>query len=67
MSDFVVIPQMPSEGSLSRDQTHVVPGIVFEVEVQVARAADVLDVPTTLGVYSLPLLVFTAMAGETND
>jgi hypothetical protein len=57
---------MPNEGLLSRDHTHVVLGIVFEVEVYVA-AADALDMPTALGVNSLPLLVFTAMAGETND
>ena len=65
ISDLVVVPQMPNEGLLSRDQSHVVLGIVFEVEVFVG--ADVLDMPTAFGVNGLPLLVFTAMAWEAND
>ena len=56
---------MPNEGLLSRDQTHVVLGTVFDVEVFVG--ADALDMPTTITVNGLPLLVFTAMADVTND
>jgi len=56
---------MPNEGLLSRDQSHVVLGIVFEVEVFVG--ADALDMPTAFGVNGLPLLVFTAVAGEADD
>jgi hypothetical protein len=56
---------MPNEGLLGRDQSHVVLGIVFEVEVFVG--ADALDMPTAFGVKGHPLLVFTAMAGEANN
>jgi len=63
--DLVVVPQMPSEGLLSRDQTDIVPGMVLEVKVFVG--ADALDMPTALGVDGLPLLVFTAMVGEAYD
>jgi len=56
---------MPSEGLLSCDHTHVVLGIVFKVEVLVG--ADALDMPTAVDANGLPLLIFTAMAGETND
>jgi len=56
---------MPNEGLPSRNQSHLVLGVVFEVEVFVG--ADALDMPTAFGVNGLPLLVFTAMAGEAND
>lgn len=56
---------MPKEGLLTRDQTHVVLGLLFEVEVFVG--ADALDMPTAVDVNGLPLLVFTAMVGVTND
>jgi hypothetical protein len=57
---------MPNEGLPSRDQSHIVLGIVFD-EVEVFAGADTLDMPTAFGVNGFPLLVFTAMAGETND
>ena len=56
---------MPNEGLPGRNQSHLVLGIVFEVEVFVG--ADALDMPTAFSVNGLPLLVFTAMAREAND
>jgi len=56
---------MPNEGLLSCDQSHIVLGIVFDVEVFVG--ADALDMPTAFSENGLPLLVFTSMVGEAND
>ena len=56
---------MPNKGLLSRNQSRVVLGIVFKVEVFVG--ANALDVPTAFSVNGHPLLVLTPMAGEAND
>ena len=56
---------MPIVGPLSYNQTHVILGMAIEAEV--FATADALNVPTIFGANSLPLLVFTAVAGVAND